>query len=303
VFGHPDDDAPEYGKIADLAEYVRSGVRVLIAKPKEVLSSFGKQVKSGWLPGRSISVLPDGTLEHIGFLPVNKPPAVDGMLPAEFAASEGQIFFSAFCPQEEDFFEKFKNWFNRELAAANGVDLELPENKQEDKEGDMGKEGSTFTKADVDAAVAEAAKKAEEKARQEFAEQQARDRKTESDKAVKQWVDDKVKAGIILPALVDGGLVSFMQSLDIAEKHEFAEGEHRTPLEFCKELLEFLGSQNRIETKEFARRDNAPPAGNTIDVQAQVAAAHAFMAAEKEKGRSVTIEEAVTAIQRQGGEG
>ena len=302
VFGHPDDDAPDYGKIAELKEYVRDGVRVLLAKPKEVVKSFAQQVKSGWLPGRSISVLPDGTLEHVGFLPINKPPAVGGMLPAEFQTGEGQLFFSEFeKPEEEDFFTKFKSWFSKELAAANGVGPELPENQT--KEETMGKEGSTFTQADIDAAVAKAAEEADAKAKKEFAAQQAKERKKESDKAVKAWVDDKVKAGVILPALVDGGLVKFMQSLESAEKHEFSEGDECTPLEFAKEMLEFLGGKGKIETKEFASKDTAPPPGGKLSVEAEVAAAHAFMASEAKQGRTVGIAEAVTAIRKAREEG
>lgn len=275
VFGHPDDHPPDFGKIAELKEYVRDGVRVLIAKPKDVVKSFAEQVKSGWLPGRSISVLPDGTLEHVGFLPINKPPAVDGMLPAEFQAGTGQLFFSEFEQQEEeDFFTKFKSWFNRELAAANGFAPEL--GNQTEEQETMGKEGSTFTQADLDKATAEAAERAKAEAKNEFAAQQAKERKKESDKAVKAWVDDKVKAGVILPALVDGGLVQFMQKLEIEEKHEFAEGEQRTQLEFVKELLEFFGNKTKIETKEFAAwQDDA-------DIEAQTEAQK-----EEELGRQM----------------
>lgn len=306
VFGHPDDDAPDYGKIAELKEYVRDGVRVLLAKPREVVKSFAQQVKSGWLPGRSISVLPDGTLEHVGFLPINKPPAVAGMLPAEFQAGEGQLFFSEFAPPEdEDFFTKFKNWFSKELAAANGVAPEL-ENQTEEEET-MGKEGNNFTQADLDKATAEAAERAKAEAKaeakKEFAAQQAKERKEESDKAVKAWVDDKVKAGVILPALVDGGLVKFMQSLESAEKHEFSEGDECTPLEFAKDMLEFLGGKGKIETKEFAGNDTAPPPGGKLSVEAEVAAAHAFMASEAKQGRTVGIAEAVTAIRKAREEG
>ncbi|MCI5211504.1 MAG: hypothetical protein D3910_22595 [Candidatus Electrothrix sp. ATG2] len=304
VFGHPDDEAPDYGKVGDLGEYIRDGVRVLIAKPKGVISSFVQQVKSGWLPGRSISVLPDGTLEHVGFLPANKPPAVRGMLPAEFQGGNGQMFYSAFEPEEEDIFAKFKSWFSKELAATNGVDQDLPGNQIEDEE-DMGKEGNTFTQADLDAAVATAAKKAEEELKQEFAEEQAKAAKKDSDKAVQAWVDGKVKAGIIPPRWVDGGIVKAFQALDHVKKYEFCEGEKDTPLDFFKGLIEDLENYEPVSTKEFATRDTAPPSGGKLSVEAEVAAAHAFMASEAKQGRTVGIAEAVTAIRQakeQGGE-
>jgi hypothetical protein len=294
VVGHPDDDAPVFGKIAKLNEYMRDGTRVLIAKPHEVVGSFSKQIKKNWFPGRSIGVESDGTLLHVGFLPKGVPPAVKGMLPAEFQQAGGQVFFNEFESQEDDFFSKFKSWLNSEISASGDGSSEGEPTKP--KEGDMSK----FSQEDLDAATKksadEASKKAKEEARKEFAEKQEKQAKKTSDKEVKDWVYRKVKSGVILPALVDGGLVEFMQCLDIKGKHEFSEGEERTPLEFAKEMLEFLGGKGKIETGEFAKNDDAPPEGGKMDPQVEASAALAFQAAEAKKGNHIGIAQAVTAI-------
>lgn len=299
VVGHPDDDAPGFGKIAELKEYMRDGTRVLIAKPKDVVASFAKQVRKNWFPGRSIGVEADGTLLHVGFLPQGVPPAVKGMLPATFSESGGQVFFNEFETQEEALLDKIKSWVRSEFSSVKAVEEKEDEPKQE--EVSM----SEFSQADLDAAKEEAAKEAKEEARKEFAAEQAKQAKKASDKAVKSWVDGKVKEGVIMPALVDGGLVQFMQSLDISEKHEFSEGEESTPLEFCQEMLEFLGGNNKIQTKEFAKKEDAPAGAGRIDPQVEAQAARTFQAAEAKKGRNIGIAQALTEVRAanaQGGE-
>lgn len=74
VIGHPKSNDPAYGWVDSLK---RVGDR-LLAKPKQVVKEFADAVKEGLYKKRSISLYPDGTLRHIGFLGA-VPPAVKGL--------------------------------------------------------------------------------------------------------------------------------------------------------------------------------------------------------------------------------
>lgn len=74
VIGHPKSNDPAYGWVDSLK---RVGDR-LLAKPKQVVKEFADAVKDGLYKKRSISLYPDGTLRHIGFLGA-VPPAVKGL--------------------------------------------------------------------------------------------------------------------------------------------------------------------------------------------------------------------------------
>lgn len=83
VVGHPKDNHPAFGWIDGLK---REG-DVLLAKAKDVVSDFEDMVKAGMFKKRSISVYPDGSLRHVGFLGA-APPAVKGLKDLEFKDEE-----------------------------------------------------------------------------------------------------------------------------------------------------------------------------------------------------------------------
>ncbi len=82
VIGHPKDNAPAYGWV-DKVEFLDG---ILYADFKEMNDGFVEAVKSGAYKKRSISLYPDLSLRHIGFLGA-VPPAVKGL--ADIAFSEG----------------------------------------------------------------------------------------------------------------------------------------------------------------------------------------------------------------------
>lgn len=82
VIGHPATNAPAYGWIAKLK---RVGDK-LLALPKNVVPEFADAVKRGLFKKRSISLYPDGTLRHIGFLGAAIP-AVKGLRDIAFEES------------------------------------------------------------------------------------------------------------------------------------------------------------------------------------------------------------------------
>jgi len=80
VVGHPADNAPAFGWVESLK---RSGP-VLMAKLKQVAAEFEEAVKEGRYKKRSISLYPDLTLRHLGWLG-GMPPAVKGLADVAFA--------------------------------------------------------------------------------------------------------------------------------------------------------------------------------------------------------------------------
>ena len=74
VIGRPRSNAPAYGWVEALK---RIG-ETLYFKARQVIPEFAEMVKSGLFKKRSVSLYPDGTLKHIGFLGA-MPPALQGL--------------------------------------------------------------------------------------------------------------------------------------------------------------------------------------------------------------------------------
>jgi len=85
VIGHPKDNHPAWGWVAALK---RVGNRLLML-PKQVVPEFSELVKAGMFKKRSISLYPDGSLRHVGFLGA-MPPAVKGLGDISFNEYECQ---------------------------------------------------------------------------------------------------------------------------------------------------------------------------------------------------------------------
>jgi hypothetical protein len=83
VIGHPEINAPAYGWVKQLR---RSG-EILEALTDNVDPAFEEAVRSGKFKKRSISLYPNLTLRHIGFLGA-VPPAVKGLKDVPFAAAD-----------------------------------------------------------------------------------------------------------------------------------------------------------------------------------------------------------------------
>ncbi|OGI00464.1 MAG: hypothetical protein A2Y25_11995 [Candidatus Melainabacteria bacterium GWF2_37_15] len=79
VIGHPKENAPAFGWVEDL----KTDGRVLFAKFKQLVPEFIDAVKNGMYKKRSISLYPDFTLRHVGFLGAI-PPAVKGLADIQF---------------------------------------------------------------------------------------------------------------------------------------------------------------------------------------------------------------------------
>ncbi len=82
VVGHPKENAPAFGWV----EALKTDGKVLYAKFKQLVPEFIQAVKQGLYKKRSISLYPDMTLRHIGFLGA-VPPAVKGLADIKFNES------------------------------------------------------------------------------------------------------------------------------------------------------------------------------------------------------------------------
>lgn len=255
VIGHPADNAPAYGWIEDLKTTVKDGVKVLLAKAKQVVPEFSKAVEQGLYKKRSASFYPDGRLRHVGFLGA-APPAVKGLADIAFSA-DGVCFEFEEKPstREENIMEKFAEFFEF-LKFWKKFETEL-----KPEPGSQGQQVKSFTEADIEAAKKQAAEEAKAAAKAEaeanFAEQQKSAAAEQRKKDIAAWVDERVKAGKIPPAWKDAGLCSFMERLDAGEAIQFAEGdENKKPaLKWMQDFLD--GFEKHPLFKEFAEKNRA----------------------------------------------
>jgi hypothetical protein len=89
VIGHPEVDSPAYGWIEALK---RVGDR-LLAKPRQLVDEFKTWIREGRYKKVSISLYPDLTLKHVGFLGAT-PPAVKGLASIGFQEKGEIVIFS-----------------------------------------------------------------------------------------------------------------------------------------------------------------------------------------------------------------
>ena len=283
VIGHPTDNAPAWGWVESLK---RQG-QMLYAKLKDVAPEFSDMVRKGLFKKRSISLRPDMSLRHVGFLGA-MPPAVKGLPDVAFRACEVGItvefatdckncklcvknFGSAGVPPAKKGKEKngmdWRKWL-KSKADVDGVEIDFSE---------PGKDTATppapvDVKALVDAGVAQALKTKDlefaerqraleaEKVNVQKREEALRNGEKERLKAeITSFCEGLCKSGKLTPAARKAGmgLDTFMEKIStIQDTVEFSEGDKKvkqTPLEYMKSLLS--GAKKRIEFGEVATAD------------------------------------------------
>lgn len=285
VVGHPKDNSPAFG----WAEKLQRQGDKLVAKLKQVVPEFQKAVSLGLYKKRSISLYPDGTLRHIGFLGA-EPPAVKAL--ADIGFSEADQAMMVEYGEGVDFSD---DWNTRAIGrilrrlrewiiAKYGVDEadqvldeysvnEIQNAKDEDetpapavgftetipKEEDVSKELQDKL------AAAKEALAAKEKQVNEFSERLAalEAEKQAAEKATRQAsiqtrIDGLKGKGLLTPAM-ETGLAAFVEGLDTTEI-QFAENVKASPVEFFFQLLEkFPKSVTFGETATTERAAATPP--------------------------------------------
>lgn len=260
VIGHPKDNDPAYGWVERVKAVVKNGIKVLLMKAKNVVPEFEEMVKKELLKKRSISVYPDGSLRHVGFLGA-APPAVKGLADLKFNDDEATTFeFSDdnvdidnnkkggdTMDKFKEFIEMLKFWKSVEKDLAGGT-ADLPP-----QGGDT---GQAYTEADLEKIRKEAEEKGKKAAEAEFAESRKIAVIGARKKEISDYIEQGIKDGKILPAEKDAGLALFMESLDAEAPVQFSEGEKgkKTPLDFFKEHLERYSAMPLF--KEYATKGN-----------------------------------------------
>lgn len=98
VIGHPQENAPAWGWVESLK---REG-EILWAKIKDLVPEFKEMLTKKMFKKRSISLYPDLTLRHIGFLGAT-PPAVKGLPDFQFQNSKENWLYSFDFAQDKEF--------------------------------------------------------------------------------------------------------------------------------------------------------------------------------------------------------
>jgi hypothetical protein len=129
VVGHPKENDPSYGWVEALKTTVKDGIKVLLAKAKQVVPEFEEMVKQGRFKKRSASFYPDGRLRHIGFLGA-APPAVKGLADLKFESDSDQVVFEFAATDEEKEAQK-KRSQKYEIAIKEGGHVTKPKEWQD----------------------------------------------------------------------------------------------------------------------------------------------------------------------------
>lgn len=219
VIGHPKDNHPAYGWASELK---RVGDK-LMAKFKQVVPEFSAMVEQGMFKKRSIRVLPDGSLGHVGFLGA-VPPAIKGLKDIEFAQDE------------ESFDYDYSEEEGQMDARVKELEDQLVAEKQ--KTTKLETERNDF-------------KSKAEKTEADFSEAQKKGRHKE----IADFVEAGIKAGKILPSWKNQGMVDFMTALDDqGGEYEFSEGKKQSSLDWFKNFISDFSSHPLF--KEMVKPEN-----------------------------------------------
>ncbi|WP_337872896.1 hypothetical protein [Ignavibacterium sp.] len=233
VIGHPKDNSPAFGWIDKLK---RIG-DTLYALPRQLVNDFVEMINKGMFKKRSISLYPDGTLRHVGFLGAT-PPAVKGLPDVEFKDIEKDtnIELPGMNDYEEDqntnddevinHLKKKLNEYADQINNNKEKLLKLAEYEQKLKEAEILKSKITELEMQRQQAV------------NNFNELKA---KMESDK-FDQFINKSISEGKLLPKMVP--IVKKLWECNLSrDVFEFSDKTKSTPNEI---LVEFIESMPKI---------------------------------------------------------
>lgn len=275
VIGHPKVGDPAVGWVEGLK---REGNK-LLAKMSKLHPAFSEAVKDGWYKKRSISLYPDKTLRHIGFLGA-MPPAVKGLAEISFAEGEPDTFEMEFSEDWKfsligSFMRRIREYFIAKDGpdAADKIvsdweiqDIKTPEppepkeiapafNEPGQKEDEVNQKEFDEMKAQLARAnEALASKDAQIKSFEEASAKAEVDRKVA---AFAEFCEAQVKDGRMTPAQRDQAL-PVARAMVSADPVDFAEGdktEKKAPLDLFRQILS--GMKTQVEFGEFATSDRA----------------------------------------------
>lgn len=237
VIGHPKTNAPAFGWVEKLK---RVG-DTLYALPKQLANEFIEMVNKGLFKKRSISLYPDGSLRHVGFLGA-QPPAIKGLPDVEFKEEElSTIETDLNIDLEEknetdinELAEKIKR-YEEQMKAHNQKEREFEE--LETKYAQLLVEKSTLEK-----------------------EIQRQKRDTQMKEFI-EIVDKAIAEGKLLPRMKDT-ITKLYEVVSLTPVYEFSEGVKSQPSELLNELINSMpklidfAEQDKKETK--SKNDDLP---------------------------------------------
>lgn len=212
VLGHPKDNSPAFGWVEKLK--VEGGK--LLAKLKAVDSSFQTWVNEGRYKKRSISLYPDHSLRHVGFLG-GQPPAVKGLkdfkFPLAFFDGSDLVEYEETCLVKEESMNE---------DTVNELKLELKNQREA-----------------LDKLTRELKLVRQEK--EQLLTQLQSQKETEEKNEVEAFIEEKISEGKLLPLWKEKGLGDFMLGLQKGDVEiSFSEGEpQKLGVWFC----DFLEAQ------------------------------------------------------------
>jgi hypothetical protein len=231
VIGHPEDNAPAWGWVAGLK---REG-QVLYARLRDLVPEFVEMLRKKMFKKRSISLYPDLTLRHVGFLGA-APPAVKGLEDVKF--EEGKEALEIQLTPEGAAFEEESQMTLEELKQK----LEEAQRRIQELEG-------------KEASFAEAQKHKDEELKTARAQQVALQAEIDRQR-IRHRVEGLVKDGKLAPCFVEMGIVEFMAGLEAVPEIQFSDkegkpAEKKTPAAWFEAFLDKLPQV--VEFKEIAK--------------------------------------------------
>ena len=245
VIGHPKSNDPAFGWL----DQVKRTGNSLLGTFKQVAPEFAEMVKNGRFKKRSISVYPDGSIRHVGFLGA-QPPAIKGLRDIDFSEdNEKNADIYEFEEQEAD------------MATVEELQKQLEEEKKKREAAEQKAKEATDKSEKSEADFAEAKKKAKQK-------------------EIADFIESGIKKGRILPTWKKQGLAEFMDGLDGQDETiEFSEGRKETRAEWFKNFIESFSEHPLF--KEMAKKTDETKDQDTTDFEEADKLAEEMAAAHK----------------------
>lgn len=213
VIGHPTTNAPAYGWV----ERLKRVGDTLYALPSQLAKEFVEMVNKGLFKKRSISLYPDGTLRHIGFLGA-QPPAVKGLPDVEFKDDSN---LSTIETDEAVDFEEQEGKNPQELEDK-VKQFEIQLKKMEEKEREFEELQGKYAQLLIEKSTLEKEiqKQKRESQLKEFAE----------------IVDKAIAEGKLLPKMKDT-ITKLYEVVSLTPLYEFSEGVKSEPSSLLTDLI------------------------------------------------------------------
>lgn len=223
VIGHPKTNAPAFGWIEKLK---RVG-DTLYALPKQLANEFVEMVNKGLFKKRSISLYPDGTLRHVGFLGA-QPPAVKGLPDVEFKEDENISVIET--EDNTDMEENNDESHNTNTKDIKELETELEKYKAQLKA--LSEKEKEFEELQT--------KYAQLIVEKNILEKEIQKQKREAQlKEYNEIVDKAIEQGKLLPKMKEN-IVKIFEVLSATPEYEFSEGQKTQPVELIKEFIESM---------------------------------------------------------------